>query len=848
MGRITVDEAVYKVAMQGVEKAKADINALAMTYANAINGMGASSAKGTAGLVANNKAISDGITKTSNTMDALGSAANNMGGSLEKTNGKARGLHEEIKKGDSIMSKYIVRGMLMSIGWQAINNTMQFGMNTVKSYFMANIELEVSMKSLEFVARKTGRSFAEVGSVINRNLDSMTDKATLTTAVMKLMATSLSTDDIDKWIKSVKAGSAAMGADFNEQVILQAKGFKQLTANILDNVGVTIYLDQVKVRAAKTYDTTVALLTEEQIHQQLLTEQLKQTAKFTGLWEEKMKTTQGSMERLSTSWKRFMQEIGDTKALKNTSNALAEIIENLTTMAKFGKIKLDISIEADDEEVKNQANEITQSVNKALIGFSGGSKIIGLYHALTLSLGFQKAAIAEVEAENIKKQKTDEELTKTLARQTQAYKDSAMQLEINEKVEKDLTETTKNLELSLSENEDRIRELTIGTVDWANGYEFAMGKLPFMEQQLKLVNEALKEQQTALSETESLIKDYQSQLDKKLKIFDPESLKQTEDFLKDIQKEILAITREEERNQKDMWKRVEPKLRKQIEEDQVRIQKEKGVLLEEEKATRAKLLTEITDLTIKLEEQYDVKQKIKNATIEIEGKTRKLANAEQYVKEQIQDIRTEVDQLNTKNLFSKERYEEDIQRLENTRNAVASIAANLALMETTSVEILNNVSDILSSDTIWTTGGEWDRSPRTSSGGSSGGRGSGDTTEKTTGGKVRNKDPFAGKSDSDVREQAESGGVAGGAARAEIDRRSGLAIGSKFVPETGLYKLHIGESVNTRRETDNKMSNNNGMTFQPGSIIIHAGNRSAESMFNEFERVARRKISRGARI
>lgn len=836
MGRITVDEAVYKVAMEGVKKAQDDINKLAMTYSNAMSGMGATSSKGTAGLVANNKAIGDQINKTSDTMAAMGSAANNMGDSLDRTSKKTRGWHEEIKKGESLMSKYIVRGMFMSIGWQAINNTMQFAMNTVKSYFMANVELEVSMKSLEFVARKTGRSFAEVGSVINRNLDSMTDKATLTTAVMKLMATSLSTEDIDKWIKSVKAGSAAMGADFNEQVILQAKGFKQLTANILDNVGVTIYLDQVKQRAAKTYSTTIALLTEEQIHQQLLTEQLKQTAKFTGLWEEKMKTTQGSMERLSTSWKRFMQEIGDTKALKNTSNALAEIIENLTTMTKYTKIKLDIGINVDDEEVKDQVSEISETINKALIAFSGGDKITAAYHALTLTLGFQKAAIAEVEAENLKKMQTDEQLTKTLARQTQIYKDSAMQLEINNKVEKDLTETTKNLDKSMSENNDRIQELTIGTVDWANGYEFAIGKLPKFESYLKDVNEALKEQQIALSEVDSQIKDYQSQLDRKLKIFDPESLKQTEDYLKDIQKELLSITREEERNQKDMWKRVEPKLRKQIEEDQVRIQKEKGTLLEEEKATRAKLLTEITDLTVKLEEQKKVKQDIKNVTIEIEGETRKLADAEQYVKEQIQDIKAEVETLNTKNLFSKEKYEEDMQRLENTRNAVAAIQNALNLMETTSIEILNNVGDIQSPGTEWTIGGDWDLSPKISSSGSSS---SGSSTKDTS---SSDKDYRFSSTKELLRNKKDSN------AQAEMDSRGiKYELGTRFVPKTGMYQLHIGESVNTKRETDNKV-NGNGMTFQPGSIVINAGQRSAESLFTEFERVARRKISRGARI
>lgn len=843
MGRITVDEAVYKVAMQGVEKAKADINALAMTYANAINGMGASSAKGTAGLVANNKAISDGITKTSNTMDALGSAANNMGGSLEKTTGKAKGLHEEIKKGDSIMSKYIVRGMLMSIGWQAINNTMQFGINTVKSYFMANIELEVSMKSLEFVARKTGRSFAEVGSVINRNLDSMTDKATLTTAVMKLMATSLSTDDIDKWIKSVKAGSAAMGADFNEQVILQAKGFKQLTANILDNVGVTIYLDQVKVRAAKTYDTTVALLTEEQIHQQLLTEQLKQTAKFMGLWEEKMKTTQGAMERLSTSWKRFMQEIGDTSTIKKVSSAIAEALEGATTTMKFRAIPLDFVFEQKDlQKWTDQAEAIHEKRRKRQISSSEELQQL------------DKIKIEMLEVYNkvlLDAQKIEEERIATINMGSDAYKEQQMLLEENTFDLDRYTESTKALTDSISENDKKIRELTVGTADFTDGiYNLTEGLLPKYEQKLKMINEALKEQSNDLSKAESQIKDYQSQLDKKLKVFDPESLKQTEDYLKDIQKELLSITREEERNQKDMWKRVEPKLRKQIEEDQVRIQKEKGELLEEEKATRAKLLTEITELTVKLEEQKKVKEDILAKTIEIEGATYNLAEAEEYVKNQIQDIKSQVAELNTMNLFSKEKLNEDISALKETEAVVDNIQTKMDLLKT-SAENANAeiaklqeeaVEKLLNPDPFFPLPDVL--KPKSIFGGSSSSR----SSNKTSGGVVRNKNPSKSKSDSDLRKQAESGGVAGGAARAELDRRSGLAIGSKFVPETGLYKLHIGESVNTRRETDNKMSNNNGMTFQPGSIIIHAGNRSAESMFSEFERVARRKISRGARI
>ena len=247
---------------------------------------------------------------------------------------------------------FITKGMFMGIGWQTINAILETVKSSIRDIVTANIELESSMKTIQIVSMRTGRSYAEVMGIISNSMDAFTDRAALMEGTLKLLATSLSTKEIKQFINAVKEGSAAMGMDFNEQLPLITRGFKQLTANILDNIGVTIYLDDVKRRAAAANKVTVAQLTEEQIHRELLNIILEQTAKYTGAYAAQLDTAKGSVARMSTEWKLLTQALSDTTWTKKPADAIAnffagirEDIEKTKAAEKYPEIEIALGLE-----------------------------------------------------------------------------------------------------------------------------------------------------------------------------------------------------------------------------------------------------------------------------------------------------------------------------------------------------------------------------------------------------------------------------------------------------------------------------------------------------------------------
>jgi len=214
----------------------------------------------------------------------------------------------------------------MGIGWQTINGILDKVKTGIKDLIFANVDLEASFKTIQIVAERTGRNYYDVMQIINGSMDAFTNRASLMEGTMKMLSTSLTTKEIQQFVNAVKEGSAAMGADFNEQLPIVAKGFKQLTSNILDNIGVTVYLDDVKRRAAVTNKTTIANLTEEQIHRELLNVILEQTAKYTGAYAAQLDTAKGSMAKMGAEWSLLAQSISDTKSIKSAG----DMISNLT--------------------------------------------------------------------------------------------------------------------------------------------------------------------------------------------------------------------------------------------------------------------------------------------------------------------------------------------------------------------------------------------------------------------------------------------------------------------------------------------------------------------------------------
>jgi hypothetical protein len=259
-----------------------------------------------------------------------------LGKSVEETTKRMQGQHGITGRLNIGLSETIKTGMLMSIGWQAINTVMTTGMEIANRMITGYIELEASLKSIEVVARATGRSYGEVMYLMEKNTDEFMSMTALAPGVMRLLSTSLTTEQMDKFIQAVKDGSAAMGYQAAEQLPLITRGFKQLTANILDNIGVTVYLSKIRRSAATELGISVDALTEAQIHQELYNEMIAQTSKYTGLYEAQTTTAAGAIAGLTTEFTKLTEAIskGNIPIIKEFVGGLTYVVQSMRIVSE----------------------------------------------------------------------------------------------------------------------------------------------------------------------------------------------------------------------------------------------------------------------------------------------------------------------------------------------------------------------------------------------------------------------------------------------------------------------------------------------------------------------------------
>ena len=191
------------------------------------------------------------------------------------------------------------------------------GMGLAAGYsFMRAIQAganwELTLQSIKRLAQTTGRDYQKIVKIIEEETDNLVDRAALAEGVLKLMTTSLSDEQIQQFIRAVKEGSTAMGQDFNEQIALVAKGFKQLISEILDNIGVNTRLEVIYEKASKQFGVSRDQLTEAQIQQVLFNEILQQTAKYQGMWNEKLKSSAGAISGFSVAMRDLTTAVGET--------------------------------------------------------------------------------------------------------------------------------------------------------------------------------------------------------------------------------------------------------------------------------------------------------------------------------------------------------------------------------------------------------------------------------------------------------------------------------------------------------------------------------------------------------
>jgi len=175
----------------------------------------------------------------------------------------------------------------------------------------AAMDYEATLQSLHAVAASTGRNMNDIYDEMGSHVGGLASKASLASGFLKGMTTTLTVQEVSQLTRAIKDASIAMGEDFNTQLPLIIKAIKQLNPNILDNIGVTVRLDQVNKKIRDGYYGLNTEINEATQQHAIFTEVLKQTAMFQGMESQLLQTSKGRWEKLKVSWEDSQLIIGE---------------------------------------------------------------------------------------------------------------------------------------------------------------------------------------------------------------------------------------------------------------------------------------------------------------------------------------------------------------------------------------------------------------------------------------------------------------------------------------------------------------------------------------------------------
>ena len=203
------------------------------------------------------------------------------------------------------------------------------------------VDYQATMKSLNAVVKATGRDMNDVYAEMETHLGGLADKAQVAEGFLKGMTTTLNVDQISKMTAAVRDASLAMGEDFGVQLPLIIKAVKQLNPAILDNIGVTVRLDEVNKRIRDGFYGVNTAVNEATQQQAIFQEIMKQTAIFQGQEKAMLETNKGAWMALTAATSDAMIEIGtaltDGDTWVGIMNALAGGIRLAATyLTTFG--------------------------------------------------------------------------------------------------------------------------------------------------------------------------------------------------------------------------------------------------------------------------------------------------------------------------------------------------------------------------------------------------------------------------------------------------------------------------------------------------------------------------------
>jgi hypothetical protein len=225
---------------------------------------------------------------------------------------------------------------LTAVAWQAFD----VGKRLVIDAYGEVARLESTMVSLRALSEATGRSFTDVMRVMSQESGGLATRVQVATGLLRGLTTTLTVDQIGKLTRAIRDASIAMGEDFNVQLPMIIKAIKQLNPAILDNIGVTVRLDQVNQRITQGYYGLDTAINEATQQNAIYQEVIAQTQKYQGLEEEFLKTAAGAWKNLtaaiSDNVTATIESSGTVDVLNDAMNSFAESMRNSTQDVQVG--------------------------------------------------------------------------------------------------------------------------------------------------------------------------------------------------------------------------------------------------------------------------------------------------------------------------------------------------------------------------------------------------------------------------------------------------------------------------------------------------------------------------------
>jgi len=263
------------------------------------------------------------IKKLTSNINMLQGESKEAAADMETMGGSATGLSGMFS---SLKSNILGIGAAYA-GWRIAKDV-------IGESIVAAADYEATLVSLNSVASSTGRDINKIYDEMQKHVGGLASKANIASGFLKGMTTELNVEQVSNMTAAIKDASIAMGEDFNVQLPMITKAIKQLNPAILDNIGVTVRLDQVNKRITDGFYGAGTAINEFTQQNAIYQEIMKQTAIFQGQEAKLLETAKGKWMALTTELVDFKLEVGDMLL-----TAVEPLLEFLTTPPRLNVSK-----------------------------------------------------------------------------------------------------------------------------------------------------------------------------------------------------------------------------------------------------------------------------------------------------------------------------------------------------------------------------------------------------------------------------------------------------------------------------------------------------------------------------